>query len=300
MKQEKQDLRLIQSMAQELGLSPWDVFMHWVEIGEIQKVTAKIAYKNGDSIEVDLMELCHSAKIGLLGKTDITRQRPPKTEVVEPKNPFEKDGYLEDVDPTLKETNPTTEVTPSPTPEAEPLSTLPPAQEEDKDNTSNSDNPATITRHGLSCINAEQNSRIKIGAYVYSTGYVSSKYKCQGPTQIKGIILSRSDNKITIIKYIGCGLTGMDAAAQTKDHWRFLTYQECQKIARHKDTLSSSLSEMRLKQIKNDSMLLYKEDCQELYVYNVGTRSRMNPVNDKSISVSRTYAVYLAKDLDII
>lgn len=305
MEQEKQkDLCLIKNMAQELGLSPWEIFMHWVAQGEVQKVTLNIAYKNGDVIEADVMELCPLSNFASLTKAGIVRQNPPQE--VEHSSPLPEVKPEQQPD-TEAEAEPQPKSTPNtepvqqhtPVPEVKPKQQRLQVQKIIKD-TADTDTFTTCIKRGTIHPKTEQIANIKVGAYIYSTGDILPKYKVLGSVQIKGIVLSRSEENITIIKYIGNDLTAIDSVAQIKDGWRFLTYKECRKMVRYQDALNTSLAEMRVKQIKDPLMLLYKEDNNQLLVMDVTTQEVRATLDDKTVGVSRTFSVYLAKDLKIV
>lgn len=266
MEQSKQkDLCLIKNMAQELELSPWDIFLHWVKQGKIQKVTVNITYQNGDVIEADVTKLCSLSASVSQNVTEVASQEEVVAAVTKIESPHNSAPLLS-----------TTKSIPD------------------------TGSFVTSVKHGTIRIKAEQLNNVKIGAYVYSTGDILTGYKTLGPTQIKGVILSHSKESITLIKYIGSDLTAMDSVAQIKDDWRFLTYNECRKMVKYQDILNVRLAEMRVKQIKDPAMLLYKENNNQLHVMDVGTQEVHSTPHDKTVGISRTFTVYLAKDLKIV
>jgi hypothetical protein len=71
-------------------------------------------------------------------------------------------------------------------------------------------------------------------------------------------------------------------------------------MIRYQDALNSSLADMRVKQIKDPALLLYKETNNQLHVFDVASQEVRATLDDKTIGVSRTFTVYLAKDLKIV
>ena len=308
-KQEKQkDLRLIKDIAQELGLSPLDIFMHWVAKGEIQKVTVNIAYKNGDVIEANITDLCYASDLAVPSKTDVQVQEEAKTDAqVQVQEETKPDVQSQDDAKTDAQAQ--EEKVSAPAPNADKEVVIPDKQKPTPQllppnkivqDVSDSDTSVTSIKRGTICLKTGQTNNIRIGSFVYSTGDILSKYKALGPVQIKGIVLSYSEKCITIIRYIGNDLTALDSVAQIKDDWRFLNYHECRKMIRYQDALNSSLADMRVKQIKDPALLLYKETNNQLHVFDVASQEVRATLDDKTIGVSRTFTVYLAKDLKIV
>lgn len=293
------DLSFIQDVAQELGLSPLDIFMHWWEIGKVKKLAVKITYEDGNVAELDL------AKLGF-----VTGQNESQPQTVTPcgasskrkqdeplyiERPFEEveaknSGNKEESSAVGTSETVTVEIS-----ESEGLTEAQPQDFQDENIL-----PTTSIKHGRICIKDEQKQNVKVGAYVYTTGDILSTKNMLTHVNVRGIILSYSTESITMVKYLGSNMTAVQSSAQICDGWRFLTYKECQRIANYKNILNVSLIGLKRKQIDDTSMLLYRDNDNELYGYNVASRQVHKSLNDKKVIKERAFAVFLAKDLRIV
>ena len=47
------DTLMVTELAQELGISPLDLFMYWINTGEIKNVSVSVVFQNEEEIKVD-------------------------------------------------------------------------------------------------------------------------------------------------------------------------------------------------------------------------------------------------------
>ena len=299
MEEKNQDLCLIQGMAQELGISPLEIFMYWVETGRVKNLALKVTYDNGEVAELDLAQIGFSTNFAppkISFPNPATHQ---KEEVESPELPFE-------------EGQPKPEAPVAPPPPAEtsvPATQEAPAESEkvaEDDNSADTkperekDLCTTSIKHGRIHVKEGQTNNVKVGAYVYTTGDILPTSKTLEHVNVRGIVLSYSKERITIIKYIGSNMTAVQSSAQVGQGWRFLTFKESGKIAKYKETLNVSLQGVRRKQVDNDSMLLYQDEDNELYAYGVASGKVHKSLNNKFVVQERGFAVFLAKDLKVV
>lgn len=117
---------------------------------------------------------------------------------------------------------------------------------------------------------------------------------------IRGIILSHSEDRITLLKCVGADFTSFEACAKIKDGWRFLTFQECIKLVKYREKLNIRLAEMKRKQIDNSLLILYQDERKELLGFQVSTRKVKKTLTCKLTAEDRAFALYMAKDLKIV
>ena len=265
------DAVLINNMAQQLGISPLDIFMNWIQTGEVTNITISIAYKNGDVIKTDLIKQPSQFKE--------TRDIPMVLETKENNSEAESNSV-----PFCTEDSNDTEIKPE-TDSADILSL----------------SQVTSFTKGTIAVKPSQQRNITIGAYVYTTGDILPDHNALPGVKIRGIILSHSTDKITLIKHIGTDFTALEAIGKAKDGWRFLTFHECETLAQYKERLNIKLAELRRKQIDGSIMLLYKDEKEnQLYGFNISTRKVHKTLSGASVLQDRFFVVYMAKDLKIV
>ena len=50
------DTLMVAELAQELGISPLDLFMYWINTGEIKNVSISVVFQNEEEIKVDFCQ----------------------------------------------------------------------------------------------------------------------------------------------------------------------------------------------------------------------------------------------------
>lgn len=284
MEGKSQDMCLIYGMAQELGLSPLEIFKHWIRKGKVKNLVIKVTYDNGEIAELNLSEIKFKTNLNP-SKADF-----PNAAVSQRKK-------VENFEPPFVDEKPETSIKPE-TP-AKPEETAKKENISDAKPIFKKSLCTTSIKKGEIHIKENQTDNVRVGAYVYTTGDVLPTKELEH-TNIRGIILSYTKERITIIRYLGSNMTIIEASKQVGYGWRFLTHQESQKIADYKETLNPKLLETRKKQIDNFSMLLYKDDGGELYAYNAATKKVHKSLNNKYVLKERGFAVFLAKELKLV
>ena len=264
------DAVLINDMVQKLGISPLDIFMNWITTGEIKNITVSIAYKNGDVVKADLMQS--------VSQPEEKRHVPELSESEEKVPEMETDS-------------------------------LPPSTRKDDEEEKK---PETVSEGVCSCpretsftrgtilIKPSQVKNVTVGAYVYTTGDILPLHRALPGVNIRGIILSHSEDRITLLKYVGADFTSFESCAKIKDGWRFLTFQECIKLVKYREKLNIRLAEMKRKQIDNSLLILYQDERKELLGFQVSTRKVKKTLTCKLTAEDRAFALYMAKDLKIV
>ena len=158
----------------------------------------------------------------------------------------------------------------------------------------------TSFTRGTILIKPSQVKNVTVGAYVYTTGDILPLHRALPGVNIRGIILSHSEDRITLLKYVGADFTSFEACAKIKDGWRFLTFQECIKLVKYREKLNIRLAEMKRKQIDNSLLILYQDERKELLGFQVSTRKVKKTLTCKLTAEDRAFALYMAKDLKIV
>ena len=254
------DAMLIKNMAEELGISPLDIFMNWVKTGEITNVTINIHYKNGDVVRADLAQGNF-----VLQPVKQSERNPSQTKLnFDEETPLSKSKQInttgDDASQYCKETS---------------------------------------FSLGTIRIKPEQIKNIIIGAYVYTTGDVLLECRALPNVNVRGIILSHSKDKIVLLKCVGSGFTAVTSQANVKDGWRFLTSYECSMLVKHKEQINPSLQKMKRKQIDNSMLLVCRGSDDNLYCYD-SLRGILKKAINKDEEVDRTFYLYMVKDLKIV
>ena len=158
----------------------------------------------------------------------------------------------------------------------------------------------TSFTRGTILIKPSQVKNVTVGAYVYTTGDILPLHRALPGVNIRGIILSHSEDRITLLKYVGADFTSFESCAKIKDGWRFLTFQECIKLVKYREKLNIRLAEMKRKQIDNSLLILYQDERKELLGFQVSTRKVKKTLTCKLTAEDRAFALYMAKDLKIV
>lgn len=237
------DIRLITNMATELGISPSDIFAHWLKNGEITDISICIAYKNGDIIKSSLLQPQVSSE-DELPKFPPTVAQDAVDETPKHLSEQEKNS----------EKQPNTDI-----------------------------RPAAFSCKGTLRLKEAQKKCMQTGSFVYTTGDILPKHGALKNVKVRGIVFLHSEDRITILKYAGNGFSALAACAQTTDGWRFLTYQECLLLVKNKEKLNAGLSELKRKQINGSLLIWFQDQDKEISAFDIASGKVVKTQNKDAI-----------------
>lgn len=259
------DTLMVTELAQELGISPLDLFMYWINTGEIKNVSVSVVFQNEEEIKVDF---CKDTIEEIINQSSTKPVNQTSTYEEEKKELGQKLVNINIGNNFSRSGIPVVGITSFP--------------------------------KGIIHLSSEQKKHITMGAYVYTTGDISSQYKAIPNVNIRGIIFEHTPQKITMLKCIGCGYNAIQASANQKDGWRFPTIQECQTMVNHKLRLNDKLAEMKKKQIDDSSMIFCKGGDTNLVIFNVANQKIYTDLTPEFTKEDRTFSLYLMKELRIV
>lgn len=158
----------------------------------------------------------------------------------------------------------------------------------------------SITSFSKGIIRIAPSQNMIIGGYVYTTGDILPDYRAIPGVKVRGIILSYSDEKMTLLKYAGSDFTVHKTSAEIKDGWRYPTVEECELIIRHKDRLNISLAAMRRKQIADSLSILCQNKYKDILSFDVTKQVTKNVITCPGTQIDRYFSLYLVKDMKIV
>ena len=168
-----------------------------------------------------------------------------------------------------------------------------------EDNRKSSSRLNTSFSQGIINVKPEHYQNIKVGAFVYTTGDILLEGRALKRVNVRGIILCFDDRKITLLRYVGDGFSAISAAGESKDGWRFLTYDECKAVSRLSNCLNGSLSQLRRKQLDRTMRILFKSDDNKLSVFDLDSQRVKDALSSDNVA-DRIFYLYLVKDMKVV
>ena len=252
------DTLMIAEMAKELGISPMDLFVHWIKNGKIKNVSISVAFEDDEEIKIEIDK----------NSFESTSQDAPETDVDE-----------------CNQNNTQSVISPTPKP------TVSTSFEVDDITKTTSFSKGTIH------VRPEHKDNVTVGAYVYTTGDILKKHNAIPNVNMRGIILSYTEDTITLIKYIGMGYNAIEACSKENNGWHFLSVDECKLLCGRRDKLNDSLRKTRRKQIDDSVLLLCKGPANNLTVFDIVSQTVSNSLLPQKTATDRSFYLYMTKTL---